>query len=257
MILVTLILLATGPAPGCGSPRTAGFPGIDQARSFQRALQHCLRIRDIAYTPVVEPPGSVLPLVLAPVPTEWWAHRGGYGLLADQGGEVVLDPTWTDPNIARRRAIGSARWNAAIYGDGQGEGRFAPGSCFDRSLRAAGFWDERRAGSLREPTEAERATTLADPTVQAAGTRLRSCLERRGVEASVARDPEAVLRRRFTDAGLISEDGATTPTASATDLERARAIEEHAAVAEVRCRRSVSFDRTYDAALRRSMGVAP
>lgn len=216
-----------------------------------------MRTRDIEYQPVTPQPGSVSTLVPAPVPAEWWAGHGGYGLIKDQAAEVELDRTWTDPNVANLKSAGSTRWTRALYGSGMTFDRFDPGSCFDRSLRSAGFWAESRAGSLREPTEAERAAALADPSVRSAEDRLRACLLRHGLDSPVAQDPEAELRRQFQSEGLITHDGVPAPTAPATDLERARRTEQRIATREARCRQTVEFDRSYDTAIRSAMGAQP
>lgn len=258
MWLPTLLLvIGICSSPGCGSDRPATFAGIDQALDFQRALQTCLRHHGVRYTPVVRPPGSVNTVVPMPVPAEWWARHGGYGLVADQTAEVELDPSWSDPNQDHVQGVGIARWSRALYGEGMNAWRFDPGSCFDRSLRAAGFWSESRAGSLREPTRDEQAEALVDPAVARAADDLRRCLRHRGLDERVADDPKGELRQQFLDRHLITEDGTPSPTASTSELRRAEQTEERTATAEARCRAAVAFDQAYDTSLRRLMGAHP
>ncbi len=93
-----LLLIATCTAPSCGPGRPGAFPGIEEARAFQYALRRCLSGEGIKYSPVIKHPGSDSAIVPAPIPAEWWASHGGYGLIADQAAEVVLDPGWRVPN---------------------------------------------------------------------------------------------------------------------------------------------------------------
>lgn len=235
---------------GCGGGDASQFTGAEQAAAFQTSLRTCLARHGISYQSVVEEPGSVLTLVPAPAPDAWWASNGGFGLIEDQGAEVRLDPDWRDPNHSILDRTPLDRWTRILYGDGGGTEQFDADSCFDRALRAAGFFVESRAGSLRPPTRAEASRAAGDRAVVAAQQRRRRCLEQAGF-ADLALDPEGSLRRRFLQQGLITADGVRSDTAPGDELADARRIEARVAVADVRCRRSAGLDRAIDTALRR------
>ncbi len=242
--------------PGCSDPGPARFAGRAQAVQFQQALRRCLARQGITYQPVLDPPGTTDPVVPAPPPDAWWASHGGYGLIEDQFGEAVLDPDWRDPNrdVADRAA--TSGWTASLYGPGRSPERFDEDSCFDRALRQAGFLAESRLGSLGAPTPEQVQAAAARPEVIHAQERRAQCLAEAGIDAALRQDPEAALRRRFLEQGIIVQDAVAAPDVDADELQAARDFEERVALADLGCRRSSGFDRTVDTALRHLMQEA-
>lgn len=248
MVLVFLPLMFVGAA--CATD-PAGFAGRAQSEQVQVALQRCLSVSQIDYQPIVVEPGSVRLVVPAPVPAEWWAAHGGYGLISDQGGEVALDPRTKDPNADLLGGADAQRALEVLYGAGGSPEAFSSQGCYDRALRAASFYEESRSGSLGLHQVPDPGAVGREPEVIEAQRKVARCLTEEGYPAALASAPEATLRARFVRQGLIWRDGEVRPSAPVEALAHASEVEEAVAIADLRCRRSARLDELADRAVRR------
>ncbi len=250
---VVIAISLTITLASCGDTATSRFAGKDQASAFQAALERCLDGEGIPYEPVTIAPGAGRLAVPAPAPAAWWAAHGGYGLIEDQGAEIDLDLDWKDPNRQLGAKVGSDRLARALYGAGGDPGSFAPDSCYDQALRTAGFFEESRAGTLQVVPSLGDLALHEDQSVKKAQRRVQQCLRDAGHSAEIARDPEAELRHRFREEGLITDDGRRAIGTDRDDLERAQRLEQELATDETRCRQQTGLDKTVDRAIRRTV----
>jgi len=237
-------------ATGCTSTAPTAFAGRSQAAAFQRALRDCLGREGVRYKPVITEPGSVLSVVPAPVPDEWWASHGGFGLIDDQAGETSLDLTWDDPNQDVADGAPTSGWTRSMYGLNGSHTSFDEGSCFDDALRRAGFFAESRLGALPEPTAGQLRRAEMAPAVVEAEQRRWACLEDAGFDHELSQDPEGSLRQRFLAHNLIISDGVHDRRAHPRQLRSAGKLEERVALADIRCRRQARSDQVFDDAIR-------